>query len=167
MRTAIIVLTILTAISTAALTQPDIKIGDRAPNFELKDQFGKTWKLPGLADKVTVLVVATSDSGRLMGPWVDSLKSRYSNRITILGLLDLKSIPSIGRGIARSRIKKETKDPMMLDFSGGTARNYGVSPKTPTVVVIDKTGVIRAIAKQAFDKAAFDRVNASIDEALK
>ena len=167
MRTLITVLAISIAISTAALAQGTAKIGERAPNFDLKDQFGKTWKLPELSGTVTVLVVATSDSGRLMGSWVDTLKSHYANRITILGLLDLKSIPSIGRGIARSRIKKETKDPMMLDFSGGIAKSYGVSSKVPTVVVIDKTGVIRAIARQTLDKAALDTVSAAIDQALK
>ncbi len=153
--------------ATAAWAQQSIEAGERAPAFDMKDQFGKTWKLPELKERVVVLVVATTDSGRLMGPWVDTLKAQYADKVTILGMLDLKSVPSIGRGIAKSRIRKETKDPMMLDFSGKTAQAYGVSGKTPTVVVIDKNGLIQAIARQTYTKSAYESVRSAIDKSLK
>lgn len=152
---------------TAAAAQPSIEAGERAPGFDIKDQFGKTWKLPELKGRVVALVVATADSGRLMGPWVDTLKAQYTDKVTILGLLDLKSVPFIGRGIARSRIKKETKDPMMLDFSGKTSQAYGVSDKAPTVVVIDKNGLIQAIVRQTYTKSSYESVSAAIDKSLK
>ncbi|MGI6296250.1 MAG: peroxiredoxin family protein [Armatimonadota bacterium] len=152
---------------TTAAAQPSIEVGERAPAFDMKDQFGKIWKLPDLKERVVVLVVATTDSGRLMGPWVDTLKAQYADKVTILGLLDLKSVPSIGRGIAKSRIRKETKDPMMLDFSGRTAQTYGVSGKVPTVVVIDKNGLIQAIARQTYSKSAYESVSSVIGKSLK
>ena len=150
-----------------ALAQPTVDVGARAPDFNLKDQFGKTWSLSGLSGTVTVLIVADTDSGRAMGPWVDALKTRYPSKVNILGLLDLHSVPWIGRGIAKSRIRKETKDPLMLDFGGSIARAYGVSSKFATVVVIDKTSIIRAVAKQAYDQASFDSIAAAVDKALK
>ena len=55
----------------------------------------------------------------------------------------------------------------MLDFGGGIARAYGVSSKLATVVVIDKTSIIRAVAKQAYDQASFDGIAAAVDKALK
>lgn len=167
MKSLLMLFAALVALSVPAFAQPAVSVGARAPDFDLKDQFGKSWSLSGLGGGVTVLTVADTDSGRAMGPWVDTLKSRYPNKVNILGMLDLHTVPGIGRGIARLRIKRETKDPMMLDFSGNTARTYGVSSKVPTVVVIDKTGIVRAVARQAFDKASFETLAAAVDNAMK
>ncbi len=143
---------------------PDV--GARAPDFNLKDQFGKQWKLGDLTGQVTVLVVADTESGRAMGPWVDALKAKYGDKVRILGLLDLHSVPGIGRGIARSRIRRETKDPMMLDFSGKIARAYGVSSKVAGVFVIDKTSIVRAAVSAAYDQKGFATITSAVDKAL-
>lgn len=168
MRSIAICMAVLVAVLLVPVfAQPALEVGSRAPDFDLKDQFGKQWSLSGLGGGVTILVAADSDSGRAMGPWVDSLKAKYAGKVTILGLLDLHTVPGIGRGIARSRIKSETKDPMMLDFNGATGRAYGVNSKTPTVVVIDKTSTVRAVDRGAFDQASFKTITAAVDKALK
>jgi predicted transcriptional regulator len=168
MKSLLMLFAALAALSVTAFAQPAVvDVGARAPDFDLKDQFGKSWSLSGLNGGVTVLIVADSDSGRAMGPWVDALKSRYPSKVNILGMLDLHTVPGIGRGIAKSRIRKETKDPLMLDFSGNIARAYGVSSKVPTVVVIDKTGIVRALARQAFDQTSFAGITTAVDKALK
>lgn len=143
------------------------EVGENAPGFDLKDQFGKEWKLSNLKGSVVVVVTANPDSGRLMGPWVDNLKSRYGSKIQILSLMDLHTVPGIGRGIARSRIKRETKDPVMIDFNGGTAKSYLVSGKYPVVTVIDKNCVIKDIQKSSYSKDGFSSVVHAIDKALK
>jgi peroxiredoxin len=159
------------AILAAALLLPavfaQVNIGSASPSFDLKDQFDREWKLSDLNGKVVVIVAATRDSGRAMGPWVDSLKTQYGNNIQLLGLLDLSSVPSIGRGIAKSRIKKETKDPLMLDFNGATAKSYEVSDKYPVVVVIDKRGIVRSEQKTEYNTGAFKATTSAIDLALK
>ena len=97
------------ALSVPVLAQPTVRVGEKAPDFSLKDQFGKTWSLSGLNGTVTAIVAADPDSGRLMDPWVSRLKDRYASKgVQIVGLLDLRSVPRIGRGIARSRIRRET-----------------------------------------------------------
>ena len=150
----------------SALAQPALQTGAKAPDFNLKDQFDKSWSLSGLSGSVTILVAANSDSGRMMGPWVDGLKTRYAGKVRVLGLLDLHTVPGIGRGIARSRIRKETSDPMMLDFRGDVGRAYGVSAKYPVVVVIDKTSTVRAVARTAYDQASFNQITKAADAAL-
>ncbi|MCL5104124.1 MAG: peroxiredoxin family protein [Armatimonadetes bacterium] len=141
--------------------------GETAPPFNLQDQFGKTWNLSSLNNTVIVLIVANRDSGRAMGPWVDNLKTKYGKRIQILGLMDLHTVPGIGRGIARSRIRSETKDPLMLDFNGSTAKAYSVSGKYPVAVVIDKGLHIREVQKTNYTDDAFKAITAAVDEALK
>jgi hypothetical protein len=151
----------LTLVSSAMALQ----IGDKAPAFKLLDQFGKVWELAALKNNVVVVVAANRDSGPMMAPWMDGLKSRYTGKIKLLGLMDLKGIPSIGRGIARSRIRRETSDPLMVDFDGPTGSAYMVSSKYPVVVVIDKGGIVRALEKTHTASAA-SAVNAAIDKAL-
>lgn len=141
-------------------------VGENAPPFDLKDQFGKQWKLADLKDQVTVIVAANPKSGKAMGPWVDNLKLKYAGKIHLLGLMDLHTVPWIGRGIAKSRIKKETSDPLMLDFNGDTSKNYLVSDKYPVVVVIDKNGVVRALRQTDYSREVFEATIEVIDKAL-
>ncbi len=152
------------ALSSAAMA---LQLGEKAPDFKLNDQFGKTWELSALSGKVIVVVAANRDSGRAMGPWVDNLKSKYGDKIQLLGLMDLHTIPGIGRGIAKSRIRKETKDPLMLDFNGATAKSYDVSSKVPVVVVIDKSSNIKALQKNDYSEDRFKSISNAIDAALK
>ena len=155
---------LLVSASVAAVA---LQTGEAAPAFKLLDQFGKTWELSQLNGSVVVLVVADRDSGRAMGPWYDHLKNDYANRTQLLGLLELRGVPGIGRGIARSKIRKETKDPLMVDFNGSTAKAYLVSSKHPVVVVIDKTGVVRAIEQTEYTDKAYKSISSAIDKALK
>ena len=138
-----------------------------APPFKLDDQFGKTWDLSKLKSTVVVVVVANADSGRKMGPWVDRLKKDYPKNARILGLMDLHHLPGIVRGIAKGRIRKETKDPLMLDFNGSTAKSYSVSDKHPVVVVIDRKGVVRSVEATDYTPAAYEATSAAIDKALE
>ena len=167
MRTLVLIVGLIAVFLVPVVAQPVLEIGKRAPDFDLKDQFSKSWSLKGLTGTVTVLIVANSDSGRAMGPWVDALKQRYAVKVQILGLLDLHTVPGIGRGIAKSRIRRETKDPLMLDFSGSIGRAYGVTDKYPVVVVIDKTSMARAVVRGAYDQMSFDVVTKAVDKALE
>lgn len=152
---------LVTASGAAALDQ-----GQKAPAFKLQDQFGKTWDLAAQKGRVVVIVAADRDSGRAMDPWVSNLKSTYGSRITLVGLLDLHSIPGLFRGIAKSRIRKETSDPLALDFGGQIAKAYGVSSKLPTVVVIDREGIVRSAQTLAHTPDVFKVTAAAIDQAL-
>jgi predicted transcriptional regulator len=152
------------AISTVALA---LQTGEPAPSFDLKDQFGKLWKLADLKNNIVVIVAANQKSGRAMGPWVDNLKTKYEGKIRILGLLDLHDIFVLGRGIAKSRIRSETKDPMMLDFNGDTGKAYQVSDKYPVVMVIDKKGIVRDVEKANYTQNAFKSAASAIESALQ
>lgn len=141
--------------------------GQTAPAFKIADQFGKVWDSSQLKDEVVVVVTANRDSGRAMDPWVSKLKAKYGSKITLLGLMDLHTIPGIVRGMAKSRIRKETKDPLMLDFNGKVASNYLVNSKNPTVVVIGKGSIVKAMSTSAFSDSAYNSIIAAADAALK
>ena len=157
---------------TAALASvsPALEIGQPAPLFDLKDQFGETWKLSEVKGRVVVLVASTKKSGELMGPWVDGLKNKYPNRkdtLRLYTLVDLHTIPGLFHNLAISRIKRETKDPVLIDFDGKTAKAYEASDNYPVVIVIGKDSVVREVKKTKMDKTAFDAVTSAIDKALQ
>ncbi len=143
-----------------------LDIGQSAPAFKLMDQFGKVWDSSAIKGNVIVVVAADRDSGRSMEPWMNGLKAKYGSRIVLLGLLDLRGVPGIARGFTRSRIRKETKDPLMLDFDGDVADNYLVNSKNPVVVVIDKGLVVKAVSKSGYSDSALASVTSAIDSAL-
>ncbi len=152
-------------LASAALA---LQTGDSAPPFKLADQFGKVWDSSTVLDNnVVVIVAADRESGRAMGPWVENLKKDYGKRVQLLGLLQLRGIPGIGRGIARSKIRKETKDPLMIDFNGDTGKAYDVSSQYPVVVVIDKSGNVSDIEKTEHNAKAYKATCAAIDKALR
>jgi hypothetical protein len=169
LRHRLILIGTVAALATSCLTGAALalEVGQPAPSFKLADQFGKDWDLAGLRNNVVVVVAANRDSGRAMGPWVGNLKDKYGDRVKLLGLLELKGIPGIARGMARSRIRKETKEPLMIDFSGSTGKAYMVSSKHPVVVVIDKAGIVREVQSNGFSDRALKSVSEAIDRALK
>lgn len=152
--------------TVAAWAQPALQTGQNAPAFKLADQFDKGWDITALKGNVIVVLAADRDSGKAMDPWMSNFKDGYGSKIKLLGLLDLHGVPGLFRGMAKSRIRKETKDPLMLDFSGATARAYMVNSKTAVVVVIDRTGVVRYLTSGAFSDESLKAARAAIDRAL-
>lgn len=156
----------LLLVGVAAGSALALDVGKAAPAFKLQDQFGKTWDSAVLKDNVVVVVAANKNSGRAMDPWMGNLKDKYGTRITLIGLMDLHDIPGIGRGIAKSRIKKETKDPLMLDFGGKISKQYLVNDKNPVVVVIGRGTVVRAVQASGYSDAAYKSITSAADAAL-
>lgn len=161
--TGVLVMILAAAVASSAMA---VQAGDKAPAFKLEDQFGKLWDSSALKGSVVVVIAANKDSGRAMDPWVGKLKDKYGTKIQLVGLMDLHNLPGIVRGMAKSKIKKETSEPLMLDFNGSTAKTYDVTSQHPVVVVIDKSGIARAVQKTKYTDAAFKTTTAAIDKAL-
>lgn len=143
-----------------------LDVGQAAPGFKLADQFGKVWDVSALKGSVVVVIAADKHSGRGMDPWVKGLKEKYGSKIVLLGLLDLRDVPGIGRGIARYRIRRETSDPLMLDFKGNVADDYLVNSRNPIVVVIGKNLAVKAVAKSGYSESGYASIASAIDAAL-
>ncbi len=152
---------------SAALGAVALGVDQNAPAFRLSDQFGKTWDSAALNGNVVVVIAANRDSGRAMDPWVSNLKSKYGSKIRLLGLMDLHTIPGIAHGIARARIRKETSDPLMLDFDGKIANSYLANDNYPVVVVIDKSSMVKGLQKTKYTQSAYGNIADAIDSALK
>ena len=165
--TCVLSLIMAAVLSAGILAASSIEVGEPAPTFQLEDQFGKDWDLADLKDSVVVVIAANDKSGRDMEPWVDNLKSSYGAKIQLLGLMDLHKVPGLARGIAKSRIRKETQDPLMLDFKGSVSKLYLVNSENPVVVVIDKNGIVKDIEKAEYSDSAYKKCTNAINKAIK
>ncbi len=99
-------LAVLAILALGAGSCSALQTGDQAPAFKLSEQFGKTWELAKLKGNVVVVVAANRDSGRMMAPWIDNLKPRYTGKVTLLGLMELRGIPGIFRASSSRQEKR-------------------------------------------------------------
>lgn len=127
------------------------KAGDPAPAFSLADPDGKIHTLAGFKGKVVVLewnnfdcpfVARNYKNGNLPG-----LQKKYTGTGTIWLAVNSAAPGKQGGGTPatlKERVAKEgfAGTAYLLDPEGKAGRAYG-APVTPTMVVIDKDGVVR------------------------
>ena len=137
----------------SATTTEKAKIGEKAPDFTLKDTEGKTYTLAELTKDGKVVVLEWFNPGC---PWV---KNHHGGKINMLsetqrefkdkGVVWL-AINSGGEGQqgygaetnAKAKKDFEMDYPILLDASGKVGKAYGAKT-TPHMYIIDEEGVLR------------------------
>lgn len=124
-------------------TEParEVKMGSLAPEFELTRLDGSKVSLADLAEKPAVIVFWTAwcTSCKEEAPHINRLAAEYQNKgVRVLGI-------NIGEGAAR--VNEGIKDfgieyDVARDADTNVAKTYRVVG-TPTIVFLDKKGVIR------------------------
>jgi len=113
--------------------------GRRAADFELKSLDGERVDLASLQGKVVVLDFWATWCGpcRHELPIVDKLRQEFGDRVQFLGINDEES------GTVKGFLRKNGYGiTVLMDSRRTVHRTYGVH-SIPTVIVIDKDGVIR------------------------
>ncbi len=136
-------------IPSAAQSKKELKVGDKAPNFVLKDAFGKTYNLKSYKNKYPVIVYFYPEAGTpgctkeacgIRDDWSKFKK----NDIKVLGIsVDPKSR-------LKSFIHKyKLNFPLLSDINKEVSKEYGVySPKgydKRVTFILDKKGNIAKI----------------------
>lgn len=131
---------------TSVAAAPVAKVGEAAPDFELKDLDGKTVKLSDFKGKVVVLewfnpgcpfVKASHSRGSL----VDTAKKHEAKGVVWLAI----NSGAEGKQGFGSEVNKEAaerwgmKHPILTDSDGKVGQQYGAT-RTPEMFVIDKDG---------------------------
>lgn len=119
---------------------------DDAAEFELKDQYNKSFSLKFPREKPTVLVFGDREGAKQIESWVRPLVEKYNERIDIQGVAELSAVPGIAQGVVRRIMKNQVKYSVMLDWSGGVSKSYGYQKGKANLFVIDKQG--RIISKK-------------------
>ncbi|MFM2163196.1 MAG: hypothetical protein RLZZ383_2708 [Pseudomonadota bacterium] len=131
--------------------------GEPAPDFSADKVGGGTVSLSGLRGKVVVLDFWATWCGpcRATMPGLSSMAERLSAKgLVVLGLSDeLSSV--VDRFLAGERAQGRAYKQQLALESGGVRRSYRVS-SLPTLVLVDRKGVVRKVHVGAGDLAALE-----------
>lgn len=129
----------------------DLKVGDKAPDFTLKDLDGKEWTRSELTDDGKIIVLEWFNPGC---PYVQKhhangqstmrdLAKKYEDKDVVW--LAINSTNERHRDYEKTRPMVEQwgiEYPMLIDEPGDVGRSFGAKT-TPHMFIIDKDGVVR------------------------
>ncbi len=124
-----------------------MKVGDKAPDFTLKDGEGKNWKLSAHFGEVVVLLFYPGDYTPVCTKQLCSVRDNWDDYLqtgaTVIGI-STDSVESHGKFSA----KFDFPFALLSDEKGEVVANYGVGSWIPgrsarAVIVIDETGKIK------------------------
>lgn len=138
----------------------------RAPEFELRDQYGNTeaYRFPN--GRVNVLIFGDRKGSGQIEAWVRPLYDRYQNRVNIKGIAALSSVPSLARGMVTRIFKSQVKYSVLLDWTGDVTKSYGYESGKANVFVVAPSGEILLRINGAATQQGLDQVKAQVSRAL-
>lgn len=115
---------------------------ERAPGFELQDQFDNVVRFAFPRSTPTVLTVADRAGSKQVDGWVTALTKHFPRGLAVEGLADLSAAPGWLRGSIRKQFRSDLPHPVMLDWEGHVARSFQYEPGSVNVYLIDRSGRI-------------------------
>jgi len=87
------------------------------------------------------------------GTWLNLFLERYAEGLQIFPIANGSGMPLSARLFLKGKVKAEVQaaaaefnlSSFLLDWTGDTSRQYGMAPKIPTIVLIDRAGHIRLV----------------------
>jgi len=138
---------------TVGAVAAEIKVGDKAPEFQLKDPTGKEYSLesPEFKGKVISVFYVDPDEKDTNSHAEDALKADpgldRDKNYKGLGIADLKSTfkPNfIIKSIVKSKQEK-TGAVILMDYDHTLVNLWGLKPDSSTLVIVDKERFCRYI----------------------
>jgi peroxiredoxin len=117
------------------------KVGDAAPDFELKGVDGKTYRLADYKDKIVVLEWMNQDCpfsnyAQGAGPRIKALSEKYKEKGVVWLAIDSTHYQTAEKDAAYAKENK-IPHPVLMDSDGKVGRAYGART-TPHVFVLNK-----------------------------
>ena len=127
--------------------------GTPALDFLLKDQNDQEIRLSQFRGDNVLLFGFDRDSVDNGGTWLTLFLERYTEGLRILPIADGSGMPLSVRLFLKGKVKTEAQEAaaefnlssFLLDWTGEVSRQYGMAPKIPTIVLIDRAGYIRLV----------------------
>ena len=136
---------------------------ERAKEFRLEDQFGRTLHYRFPKKKVSVLTFGDWQGSKQVEGWVRPIYQRFGGSIDIHGVAVLSALPSIFRDFVRGQFAEKIKYPVLLDWEGDVSEGYGYQSDSACLVVIAPSGEIVLRICGAATPARLKRVSAEIE----
>lgn len=155
------------ALGAAAAALPSVAFPTNAPaKVALLDQFEHPQELTFPRTNVVVLTIADHEGAAQIDAWIAALKARHAGRIELRGLAHGGGAPSFLHGRIRKKFQQTRPHPVMLDWSGDVCRAFGYEPHVANVLVLDRSGRIRARAAGVATDLRQQDINAAVEAAL-
>ena len=127
--------------------------GTPALDFTLKDQNDQEIRLSQFRGENVLLFGFDKDSVDNGGTWLTLFLERYTEGLRIFPIADGSGMPLSARLFLKGKVKAEAQEAaaefnlssFLLDWTGEVSRQYGMAPKIPTIVLVDRAGHIRLV----------------------
>jgi peroxiredoxin len=153
LRSGILLLWICTALGISARLIPAADIGSIIEDFSLSDLTGENHSLRSYSGKIVVLVFWSYKCpySNAYTHQIDELQNKHAkNGVVVLGVASGTS--ETAAGIKANKDSMKFRFPVLLDTEGKLASRLNAT-RTPSVFIIDGTGVLRY--KGDFDHAEY------------
>jgi hypothetical protein len=134
--------------------------------IELRDQHDLPRRLAFPRTNITVLTIADRKGAEQVDGWIDALKARYSDRISLYGIADVRGAPSFLRGTIRRKFQAARPHPIMLDWSGEVCARLKYERDVANLLVFDRNGAILGRFAGRASGTNLARVCAVLDQTL-
>lgn len=115
----------------------------KCPNFQLEDQSLVSHVVEFPRQRPLYIVAATRAGLSQVSPWVKPVVKQFGEEVEILGLADVRGIPSMFHGMVRAKIRDGTKWPVLMDWKASLIPALCSPEFTTEVLVIQQNGEVR------------------------
>ncbi len=174
-----IIFTTILALCLLASDKPsdkNLKVGDKAPKFVLKDADDKEYSLDQILKKekepikVLILIIGDRSTRESGNKWVEELHKLYEKNkdIAILMIADLRGLPFfVTESIVKWGVKQEkTPATILLDWDGKVNQLYKTEKGKSNIVIVNNKGLISLYYKENYSDEVFKKVITKIQELI-
>jgi len=143
-RSIALLLLLFLAVHPSSTSADDKAIGKTALEFVLQDQFEQSWAwTKHWKGKPTVIVMSDRAGSDYTTKWSEPLHTKFKERIQLVAIADVSSVPSFIKGLVRSKFKEAFANSILLDWDGDVCKYYVLQPGIPNVFFLDAQGIVR------------------------
>ncbi len=156
MKKAFVLVVMVLLGSVTAVYAEGLKVGEKAPDFKLKDSTGKEYSLesPEFKGKVLYICYADPDEKDLNNHVEDTLKKEKDagaldkTRYQGFGIVNMKAsgLPNFVIKAAIKSKQKKTGAIIMLDYDQAILNSWGLKDDSSDIVVLDKERICRFVS---------------------
>jgi len=132
------------------------------PHFSLRDQHEKLFTPRQLEGCVAVLIASNINWLGQSRQWGKILKDKYQDNVNIIGVADIRGVPSVMKSMAAHFFKSDEIS-ILLDWEGDIFDACSLTKDSVNIVVIDKTGLIYYVFAGEVSEKAIGSVVGKVD----
>lgn len=142
----------------------------RLMEFELEDQFSRTWTHEDYSDRVVLAIATGKKSSDLAFEWGEAIADAFptqldSGEMAVLAVASLRGVPKFLRGVVVGRFPEREDRWVLMDWKGAFARQYGLDTDIASLLLFDRAGLlVSSFPTESVNEFQLAILQAQIDE---